>query len=253
MTLYQRFAEFYVAGPYLEYSRHTVEVLPPVLERYQIPDQGSLLDLACGAGIFPTAMAQKGWRVTGVDLSPDMLGFAEKNSQEGHVDVRYICTDMRRVTFANEFDLATCWFDSINYLLKLEDLLSTFQAVFAALKPGGWFLFDMNTARGLLYGWQKTDAYVQQDTLERFEVHQSSCDYDQGIASVHITGFKRQGDVWERFDEIHQEKAYSLDQVQNCLISAGFLIADTYGNLEALTPPTIKSMRVWFVAHKPPA
>lgn len=77
MNIYERFAYFYVKGPYLQYSERMAEPLPAVFERFSVQPQ-TILDLACGEGIFAVGMAKKGFQVTGVDLSPYMLQFARE-------------------------------------------------------------------------------------------------------------------------------------------------------------------------------
>ena len=77
MNIYERFAYFYVKGPYLQYSERIAELLPAVLERFSVQPQ-TILDLACGEGTFAVGMAEKGFQVTGVDLSPYMLQFARE-------------------------------------------------------------------------------------------------------------------------------------------------------------------------------
>ncbi len=133
INIYERFAYFYVKGTYPQYSERMVELLPAVLERFGAKPQ-TILDIACGEGTFAVAMAKKGLQVTGVDLSPQMLQFARKRAEQENVKVEFILQDMRSLTFEERFDLATCWFDSLNYLLELEDLERTFAGACRALK-----------------------------------------------------------------------------------------------------------------------
>lgn len=63
MNIYERFAYFYVKGPYLQYSERIAEPLPAVLERFSVQPQ-TILDLACGEGTFAVGMAEKGFQVT---------------------------------------------------------------------------------------------------------------------------------------------------------------------------------------------
>jgi 2-polyprenyl-3-methyl-5-hydroxy-6-metoxy-1,4-benzoquinol methylase len=251
MNIYRRFAEIYAYGPYPGYSLTALDLLPAVFEKYSIPSAGRLLDLACGEGSFSTAMAKDGWLVTGIDQSPDMIELAEKQADQNNVAVEYIVQDMRQPFPVQDFDLVTCWYDSLNYLLASEDLLQVFQNVHSALKPNAIFLFDMNTIYGLAVGWQRHQCYIQQNASEVFEVHRTAYDYERQIASVQITAFLQQGDLWERVDEQHQERGYRLEEIHNCLTAAGFEILATLGSLRELTPPKEDSNRVWIVARRP--
>ena len=140
MDIYQRFAYFYAQGPYPQYSEGMAKLLPATLERFEAQPQ-TVLDLACGEGTFAVAMAKKGFQVTGVDLSPQMLQLAKERAEKGNANVEFALQDMRALSFEESFDLATCWFDSLNYLLELEDLEKTFAGVYRALKKPGLFIF----------------------------------------------------------------------------------------------------------------
>ena len=120
------------------------ETLPTILEKFNIKPQ-EILDIACGEGTFAVEMAKRGFRVVGVDISKEMLKFAKEKAKNENVNVEFIYGDMRSLGFNEEFDLATCWYDSLNYLLTLKDLEKAFAGVYKALKKDELFIFDMNT------------------------------------------------------------------------------------------------------------
>lgn len=249
MSIYERFAYFYAKGPYPQYSERMAELLPAVLERFGTKPQ-TILDLACGEGTFAVAMAKKGFRVTGVDLSPQMLQFARERAEQENVHVEFLLQDMRSLSFEDRFDLATCWFDSLNYLLELEDLAKTFAGVHLALKKAGLFIFDMNTIYGLAVSWPRYPCYVQQDTPELFEIHHPSYDFNKNIATMRIMGFVKEGDGWTRMDEEHKERGYTLQEIKQCLQEAGLQELACWGSLQDMSEPRPDSDRVWFVMQK---
>lgn len=249
MEIYQKFARFYAAGPYPEYSRRMAELLPPVLERFGAKPK-TLLDLACGEGTFAVIMAQRGFKVTGVDASSEMLRFARKKAEEAGVEVQLIKQDMRTLSLPEKFDVVTCWYDSLNYLLEWEELAQTFANVARVLNPGGLFIFDMNTIYGLAVSWQRQQpAYVEQDTGELFEVHRTSYDYERNIATLKITGFIREGEVWRRIDEEHRERGYTLSEIRKALRQAKLAELACFGSLREMAESKPDSPRVWFVAQ----
>lgn len=255
MSIYARFAYFYAKGPYPQYSEGMAELLPAALERFDAQPQ-TILDIACGEGTFAVAMAKKGFQVTGVDLSPQMLQFARERAEDQNVNVEFVLQDMRYLSFeenavsTSEFDLATCWFDSLNYLLVLEDLEKTFVGVYRALKKAGLFIFDMNTAYGLAVSWPRLPCYVQQDTPGLFEVHRPSYDLEKNIATMKVTGFVKEGNRWTRMDEEHKERGYTLKDIRQCLQKAGFQELACWDSLQEMSEPKLESGRVWFVMQK---
>ena len=250
MAIYDRFASFYAAGPYGGYSVNMAAHLPNVLARFGAAPRAAL-DVACGQGQFAVALAQTGVAVSGLDQSAAMLAYARQRAAEAGVALDLRQGDMRALPFREQFDLVTCWFDSLNYLLTAEDLGVAFQSATAALRPGGLYLFDMNTRRALAVEWQSQLCHLQQDSPDRMEVHTNSMDYETGVASVRIICFERGDDGrWARNEEIHRERAYPLDEVEGLLRDAGLEVLACWGNLDDCTPPTAESNRAWFVARR---
>jgi ubiquinone/menaquinone biosynthesis C-methylase UbiE len=249
MTVYEKFAYFYAKGPYRQYSTRMVELLPAVLERFSAKPQ-KILDLACGEGTFAVFMAKKGFQVTGVDQSSQMLQIASEKAKKENVNVEFHLHDMRSLSFEKKFDLVTCWYDSLNYLLELEDLEKAFAGVWRALKRGGLFVFDMNTIYGLAVNWQQHPCNVQQDTAELFEIHRTSYDFDKNIAILRITGFVKEGNGWTRIDEEHKERGYSVEEIKQSLKKTGFQELACWGSMKEMSEPKPDSGRVWFVVQK---
>lgn len=91
---------------------------------------------------------------------------------------------------------------------------------------------------------------MQQDTPELFEVHRPSYDYERNIATVRITGFVREGELWRRIDEEHRERGYTLEQIREALERAGLRELACWGNLKEMSEPQPDSGRVFFIARR---
>ncbi|HZU85963.1 MAG TPA: class I SAM-dependent methyltransferase [Anaerolineaceae bacterium] len=253
MSVYDRFADVYASGPYMAYSQSMLEHFPRLQERYGLPTGGNLLDLACGTGAFAVGMASLGWQVTGYDQSAEMLKHARQRAAEAGSAIAWLQGDLRAMDFEEQFDLATCWFDSLNYILSEEELQHVFRSVWWALKPGGWFVFDMNTVYGLAIGWTRQKWYVQTETPDLLEVHENSYDYEKNIGQMRIICFQRQGGLWDRFEEVHCERAFQVTAIQSALECSGLRVEAVLGKISDLTPYQPENTRVFFVCQKPPA
>jgi ubiquinone/menaquinone biosynthesis C-methylase UbiE len=250
MNVYRDFAYLYMKGDYPHFSERMATLLPPILKKFGATPR-TVLDVACGEGSFAAAMAGRGYSVTGVDCSASMLKIARERAAEAGHEIEFLEQDMRALSVEAKYDLATSWFDSLNYLLKMEDLKACYSGVHKALSPGGLFAFDMNTVYGLGVIWQKRPCEVCQDTDEFFEIHRKSYDFETNIAVMRITGFMKINDTWVRVDEEHQERGYTLGEIHSNLRDCGFDILATWDNPEAMSEPKPESGRIWVVARKP--
>jgi SAM-dependent methyltransferase len=250
--VYREFAAIYAAGDYSEFSRRMAECLPAALRTLDI-QPSEILDLACGEGTFACEAAKLGYRVTGLDRSEEMLGFARKRAldQEAHFDL--VRGDMRALPFTRGFDLVTCWFDSLNYVVDLRQLTRVFCAVAEALRAGGLFVFDMNTTYGLAVNWRENPCYVRSDDARIFEVHRQDYNFETGLAEMRITAFVKQGDSWTRIEEVHRERAYTQKEIREALGKAGLQVLAAWGSFRDRSEATDESPRVWFVAKRAPA
>lgn len=249
MSIYRSFAMVYSKGSYPQYSLRLANALPQILKKFHARPN-SLLDVACGEGSFAIAVAKRYRTVTGLDQSADMLRIARAKARNQGVRVTFVKSDMRSIPFEEKFDLVTCWYDSLNYLLRQEDLRKTFEGVAKALRPGGVFIFDMNMEHALSVIWQEQPTEVHQETSDVFEVHRPSYNIKKRIATLRITAFVRSNGSWTKTDEKHQERAYSLTQIRQCLKSAGLTELACWGSIRKMTPPRKDSGAVWFVCSK---
>jgi SAM-dependent methyltransferase len=249
--MYHDFARFYAEGGWSRYSAQMVRMLPAVMERFGLWPR-KVLDLACGDGTFAVAMAGRGLQVTGIDLSPRMLELARERAETEGVRVRFLQQDMRSLRLRGRFDLVTCWFDSLNYLLEIDGLAQAFTGVSRLLDDNGVFIFDMNTIRGLAVEWVREPSYVHLDSGHSFLVSVPEYDDAARIASLHITGFSREGDRWVRMDEVHRERGYTLREIRGCLKKAHLREMACWASLDRMDRPGRGTARVWFVVRRQP-
>lgn len=234
MNNYNEFAYFYTKGPYPAYSKKMAELLPSLFKHFRIKPL-KILDLACGEGTFAVEMAKKGYQLTGIDKSKDILKYAKNQAKNAKVEINFLRKDMRDISFKTSFQLVTCWYDSLNYLLTSKDLEKAFTGVYASLKEKGFFIFDMNTIYGLAVNWQQRKCYIQQDTPELLEIHRPEYDYENNIAALNITCFRKKGNMWKRFDEQHRERAYPITTIKTILKDNGFSLLACLGNIKKMS------------------
>ena len=103
-----------------------------------------ILDLACGYGRHSLELARRGYDVTGVDITPDYIEYANSRAKEEGLKAEFFCKDIREVKFDGEFDVVLNMADgAVGYLENDAENLKTFTVVANALKKGGKHFMDI--------------------------------------------------------------------------------------------------------------
>ena len=116
-----------------------VDFVKPYLKK-----DSHILDLACGSGTFANSIANLGYKISGLDLSEEIILVANEKAKMNHNEIDFKVKDMSNFTYDEKFDIITCFFDSINFLEE-KDLNGLFNSVYNNLKYGGYFIFDIFT------------------------------------------------------------------------------------------------------------
>lgn len=206
----------------------------------------TVLDLACGTGSMSLLLAERGYRVIASDISEEMLTVAAQKAGELEQPPFFICQPMQRLRLPEQVDAVFCLLDSLNYLDKPQDCKKTIERVFHALRPGGVFLFDINTPEKL----RGLDGQVFLDENEdSYCVWRAEFDEDENCCYYGIDLFQREKDTWKRSFEQHCEYAYAPQQLADWLKEAGFARVEQYGDCRQ-EAPAAGEQRIYFAAYK---
>lgn len=115
-----------------------LEFIEPYLK-----DGDTILDLACGSGTLLTMLKLKGYDCEGLDLSSDIIDIANEKAKINHLRIPYYVEDMTNFNLNKQYDMITCFFDSVNFLKTKEDINNMFTCVKKHLKKDGLFIFDI--------------------------------------------------------------------------------------------------------------
>ncbi len=208
----------------------------------------TVLDLACGTGNMTCLLAQRGYELIGVDFSPEMLAVAaEKAAELPGEKPMSLCQPMEELDLYGTVDACVCLLDSVNHVTVPELLHEVFRRVWLFLEPGGSLIFDIHTPDHL----QGLDGEMFLDeTEDAFCLWRTEYDADSRICTYAMDIFQREGGLWRREEEIHQEYAYTPEEVEAGLHQAGFVEIQQYGECR-LTPPETGAARIFFWARKP--
>ena len=206
----------------------------------------TVADLACGTGSATYLLAQKGYRVTAVDLSEDMLTQAMDKCADLDTLPTFVHQNLAQLRLPRAVDMAVCFLDSLDYILDPADCEAAIRRTYKALNPGGIFIFDVNTPEKL----HSMDGQVFLDEDDDvYCVWRGEFDEETNICSYGMDLFQREGEVWHRSFEEHREYAYSIEQLTRFLKDAGFMGIEVYADRQFCAPRE-GEQRVWFKARK---
>ena len=223
----------------------TVEFYNEILRKEGLRPR-TAVDLACGTGSVSLLLARMGLRVTGVDMSEEMLTVAFQKAQEQDLDIRFICQRLEELELPRGVDLAVCALDSLDYIIDPNACRQAIARVYKVLNPGGIFIFDVNTPEKL----RAMDGQVFLDEDDDvYCVWRGEFDEETNICSYGMDLFQRRGGVWHRSFEEHREYAYSADQLRDYLKEAGFTHIQVYAD-RAFEGPGPNEQRIYMKARK---
>jgi SAM-dependent methyltransferase len=175
----------------------------------------AIAELCCGSGHLTQELLARGYRITGIDNSIEMLLAARRRAPAA----RLVCGDIGRSPLTGgHFSGAVSTFDSINHLLSPEAVKTTFQFVHGSLRTGGVFVFDVNTEVAYQCEWGKCSAIVETDAALFVR---GGYDARARFGRTIITMF-RLLDEWRRSDVEIVQRCYDERELAGWLFEAGF-------------------------------
>ncbi len=249
-NLYRAYIEAYKKGKRSQYGTLMGQLLPSLLSTFDLYPK-DVLDLGSGDGSFVIQVAKTGLTVVGIDLSPEAVRVAQREARTQKCDnARFLQMDIRNLRFQTEFDVVTLWQNTVNYLITLPDVQSTFRSAFQAMRNGGLLFFDVLTVSAVKRGG--TQSYFAESDSNTIEIHRRTYDDTNWTATCRLTAFLSDGgDSWRRIDEEHRERGYTIAQLVAVLTETGFEVSAIWDDLAKKSAASDKSARVWFVARKP--
>lgn len=221
MSLYS-VAELYDhinGNAYLPYA----DFLEKCFKKADIPVR-EVLDMGCGTGGIASLLADRGYDMVALDISPEMLNIArEKNYGKNTL---LLCQDMREFELYGTVQAVYSSFDCLNYLTEHGDLDKVFSLVHNYLEPGGVFVFDINTEyryKNIYDGM----SYVY-EVGEDMAVWRSAFDKDESLCEFTIDLFASGPDgSYYRSTEYQTQKYHPSESVLSS--ARGFVLVEKSG------------------------
>ncbi len=192
----------------------------------RLPAGARVLDLACGQGRHTVPLAQRGYRMVGLDYQANLLARA----RAAGATATFVRGDMRRLPFGAAFDAVVNLFTAFGYFSDAENA-GIVREVARVLRPGGWFVLDVANRDALL-------RTVQPRTWKRLPdggVLLGEWSWD--VASGRYTHRQWLVDGGTTREFVHRVRVYTCTELTALLADAGLQVVERHGGFrgEALT------------------
>ncbi|CEG27940.1 class I SAM-dependent DNA methyltransferase [Bacillus sp. B-jedd] len=218
-------------------------------EKHGSGGEKSFLDLGCGTGEISLRLAENGFRVTGVDLSPDMLSIAREKAEKAGVSIRFIEQDMSQLEMDELYGMIGIFCDSLNYLESEEDILHTLVLAEKYLVPGGLLAFDVHSLEKIANGFINQSFSLNGEKVA-YIWDSFSGEYPDSVEhEISFFVLNEKDGRYDRFDEIHYQRTFPVEMYRNWLEGAGFEVVSVTADFTE-KEPALNSERIFFVCKK---
>ena len=231
----------------VDYGAWSVHLLR-LLDSRGVKSGDACVECACGTGALTVPLAKAGLKMTGVDMSGEMLAAAMNRARSAGCAIPFVRQDMVSLTLPRRVHAVLCTCDGVNYLDAQRAPLF-FRRAFECLRPGGVLLFDVSTPF-------KLRTLLGSRTLTRREddfcyIWENRWDGGAGRVRLHVTAFVRNAaGTYDRVEERQTQYAHNRVALKKQLSQCGFTDIAFYGRMR-LSPARSDDDRWHVIASKP--
>lgn len=246
MEAYSGFAQVYDTFmedvPYEEWSKYLVGLL----KEYGVKD-GLVAELGCGTGNITGYLAKNGYDMIAVDNSDEMLSIAMEKEEAEQYHILYLNQDMREFELYGTVSAVVSICDCLNYITDRQELEQVFRLVNNYLDPAGIFIFDLN----MPYKYEQIgDSVIAENREECSFIWENFYEEEEKINEYDLTIFtKDEKGKYDKWEEVHYQRAYTLEEIKESLYKAGLLFVDAFDAFTKM-PVHEKSERIYVVARE---
>lgn len=233
----------------VDYSRWADFIEEIIKKEYRDGSPELVLDLGCGTGRMTLELAKRGYDMTGVDYSVEMLDIARENAEKQGLSEKmlWLCQDMREFELYGTVDVTVSCLDTVNHLTTPSEVSQCFSLVHNYLIPNGLFIFDVN-GKYKFENIYANESYVMEDE-KSFCIWQNFYNEKSRTCDFYITLFEENDDgTYDRYDEEQRERMYTLRSLKKLLSDSGFDFIGAYSDFN-FAPGDDSDERIYIVAR----
>ena len=202
-----------------------------------------VLDLACGTGSLTFELQKRGYDMTGLDLSAEMLSAAA--AKKGGQDILWVNQDMASFELYGTVDAVVCCHDSLNYLTSPGEVEKCFALVHNYLNPGGLFVFDVNSKQKFEAVYAPGTFILEDAKKKLFCIWRSHWRKKTKTCDFCLTLFEKRPDGgYTRHEVSQREKHHGAGFLKDALLRAGFFDIRVFCDFELSEGHTGQSQKI---------
>lgn len=224
MTVFGSYAKFYDALYREKDYTGEVDYLERIFKKYAVKPVQTILDLGCGSGGHALLLAERGYQVTGVDRSAQMLAAARQKTRG--TNPQFMESDLTTIALVEDFDAVISMFAVMSYITDNHDLLRAFQTIGKHVRPGGLFFFDAWFGPAVLSEHPSDRYKIIENGAERIirfahpQMDVLSHTVTVNYKVMHLAGTQ----LIEELDESHPMRFFFPREVEQYLQACGFAL-----------------------------
>jgi SAM-dependent methyltransferase len=225
--------------------------LEDIFREYSVSKITSVLDVGCGTGGHSLVLARRGYQVTGVDLSNEMVEFAQNKGTVSGLDVTFQAMDIRKFSTGRSYDAVISMFASLGYVTDTTDLLASFQDIRNHLATGGIFAFDVWNGLAVLHILPSSRSkVVSENTQMIIRLAEPELDVSRHLCTVHYRIFElSSGQLIADTSESHLVRYFFPLEIKLMLEQAGFTVLAICPFMKLDSPLTFTDWNMSIIAR----
>jgi SAM-dependent methyltransferase len=230
------------------------DFLENVFEKFCQEKPIDILDIGCGTGNHSIVLADRNYRMVGIDQSKNMIEEAIRKSQHTK-NVLFKVQNMKKIRFSKKFDCAFCLFNSFGYLTDETDLIQFFSSLHKSLKPNSMFIVEFWNIASIKSSSYKNWTKRENDSLILYRLEETQVELETNVLeSKKEFIILNNKEVVDNFKETHRLRCYSFFEMQELLEnnSFQFIAFFDFGSKHRsnFEKPNEKTLRVIAIAKK---
>lgn len=221
-----------------------VEYVEGLIKKFSQKKILSILDVGCGTGNHLAHFAAKGYEMSGIDLSADMISVAKKKFIN-QKNISLQCCDATDFNLGKKFDVIVSLFHVLSYQNSNESVKGVLNNIYNHLSNDGLFIFDFWYGPAVLKDLPQTRIKkLENNEIRVTRLAEPVMDENSNVVTVNYTMFveDKSNRAWEVINEEHRMRYFFYPELELFLDHSGFKIID---NLEWMSNSSHLNWRNW--------